>query len=174
MLSLQALVMVQLLLSHESSLRILCISPNKNWSEHWLYYSAYYLTVKLVLPMFQQIMSFHEFSIRRHFRKTLYDQCYIFTVLVNNCRWWYAFDASEYILLTRSKLCSYHKFENSIFNIYLLKNLLLSMLYEVLSQAFQFIFSFSVSTGELISTWLLRILASNLTEICCWHFEFVL
>lgn len=162
MLSLQVLVMVQLLLSHESSLRILSISPNKNLSEHWLHYSAFYLNMKLVLPMFQQIMAFYKFSIRRHFRETLYDQCYIFTVLVNNYRWWYAFDASMYILLTRSKLC-YHKFENSIFNIYLLKKSTIQyVLWSSLSGLPIYILIFRLHWWTDFVLWLFRVLASNL------------
>lgn len=97
--SLQALERVHLLLSHKSVLRILSISPIKNLSEHRLCHAALYL---IGASRGSADMPFCMLSIPRNFRNTSSRSVSHFHSLVVLP----AFDASKYILLTRSELCS--------------------------------------------------------------------
>lgn len=87
MMSLQALEKIHLLLSHESVLRILSMSPNKNLSVHWLCHSALYLIWEWCFwwPSRHAVpWAPSQEASRGHPR----GQCHGSTGLMNNSRWW--------------------------------------------------------------------------------------
>lgn len=117
MMSLQALKRVYLLSSHESVLRILFISPNKNFLEHWLCHSALYLIWVWCFPWFRHAVPYalqpkelQEDTLESvsHFHRSCSVTCLL-------CLWVYFIHKIKIVFLN-------HKFENSIFNIHLLKN----------------------------------------------------
>lgn len=135
------------------------------------------LNLKLVLLVFGRECC--SLSIPSHgiLERRLANQCCVFTVLVNIHRCWcYCPLMPLNIFYWLDQNCVLKsRFENSIFNIYLLINH-----YTVYSLKFISLAIFILNVPAQLENWLFTSITGNfgfqfrLTEICCWHVEFVL
>lgn len=151
--------------------------PSKNFSEQQLYYLELNLSLKLVLLVFDRECCSLSIPSHEILETHLVDQCCVFTVLVNNpwC-WCYLPLMPLNIFYWPDQNCVLKsEFENSIFNIYLLINH-----YTVCSLKFLSLAIYILNVQAQLENWLCTSMTGNvgfqlrLTEICCWHVEFVL